>query len=170
MIEAVLCSNCFRDQGLRLDSFKVGIQDDSACANCGSRDGRKLSRDLIARLAHRFFVRGTIHRTQLRAAPIVQFNEHQTTSISAAAWFEPDLRLIQKAIGVGFFYYGPRLWMVGEVEPLNRLFHCRGLDSEGLDEIPGALLNRPVESAGGGRRTGEAGGWALDESGGTQPQ
>jgi len=119
--EAVLCSKCFRDQGLRLDSFSIGIQDESACANCGSTDGRKLSRDLIARLAHRFFVRGTTHRTHFGAAPIVQFNEHQTTSIRAAPWFEPDLRLIEKAIGVGFFYYGPHLWMIGDVEPLKAL-------------------------------------------------
>jgi hypothetical protein len=29
--------------------------------------------------------------------------------------------LIEKAIGVGFFYYGPRMWMIGEVEPLKAL-------------------------------------------------
>lgn len=119
--EVVLCSNCFHDQGLRLDSFKIGIETDSICPNCGSKDGRKLGKDLTARLAHRFFVRGTIHRTHFGAAPIIQFNEHQRTSISAAPWFEPDLRLLEKAIGVGFFHYGPRLWMVGEVEPLKAL-------------------------------------------------
>ena len=51
-----------------------------------------------------------------------------------------------------------------------RLLHRRGLASEGLDEIPRALPNRPVEPAGGDCWTGEAGGWVLDEPGGTQPQ
>jgi hypothetical protein len=119
--EAVLCSNCFHDQGLRLDSFTIGIETDSICPNCGSKDGRKLDKDLTMHLAHRFFVRGTIHRTHFGAAPIIQFNEHQRTSISAAPWFEPDLRLFERAIGVGFFHYGPRLWMLGEVEPLKAL-------------------------------------------------
>ena len=51
----------------------------------------------------------------------MQFNEHQSTSISTSPWFEADLRKIEKAIGVGFFYYGPRVWMIGEVEPLKAL-------------------------------------------------
>ena len=53
--------------------------------------------------------------------PRVQFNEHQSTSISTSPWFEADLRKIEKAIGVGFFYYGPRVWMIGEVEPTKAL-------------------------------------------------
>jgi RES domain len=28
------------------------------------------------------------------------------------------MQLIEKALGIGFFYYGPRLWMVGQVDPL----------------------------------------------------
>jgi hypothetical protein len=121
MDKAILCSNCFRDEGLRLDSAKVGLQSESICPNCGSENGRKLTADLAARLAHRFFVRGTIHRVDFGGAPLIQFNQHQTTSISAAPWLEPDLRLIENAIGVGFFRYGPRLWMVGEIEPLKSL-------------------------------------------------
>jgi hypothetical protein len=35
--------------------------------------------------------------------------------------FEADLHLIGKLLGVGFFCHGPRLWMVGEVEPLKAL-------------------------------------------------
>jgi hypothetical protein len=54
-------------------------------------------------------------------APLVQFNCHQTTSIQSSSWLKPDLRLIEKAIGVGFFDYGPALWMLGEIEPLKAL-------------------------------------------------
>lgn len=121
MTDFALCSNCFQDQGLRLDAARIGVVDDSVCPNCGAKTGRKLSRDLIPNLAHRFFVWGTIQRGNYGAAPVVEFNEHQSTSIDTSPWFEPDLRLIEKAIGVGFFYYGPRLWMVGEVEPLKAL-------------------------------------------------
>jgi hypothetical protein len=73
---------------------------------------------VIAALAHRFFVWGTLHRCEYGAAPRVQFNQHQTTSIDTSPWFEEDIKLIGRTIGVGFFYYGPRLWMIGEVEPL----------------------------------------------------
>lgn len=121
MTDITLCSECFNDQGLRLDAAQIGIKDSSCCPNCGSTTGRKLNVDLIAALTHRFFVWGTLHRCEYGAAPVVQFNQHHSTSIRTSSWFDKDLRLIERAIGVGFFYYGPRQWMVGEVEPLKAL-------------------------------------------------
>ena len=120
-MNVVLCSNCFTDQGLRLDAERIGDTDDSACPNCRERSGRKLTTDRVGALAHRFFVWGTLHKCEYGAAPIVQFNQHQKTSIGTSPWFEKDIELIGKTLGVGFFYYGPRLWMVGEVEPLKAL-------------------------------------------------
>ena len=121
MTDIRLCSDCFYDQGLRLTAIKIGVEDNSPCPTCGSQTGKKLNIDLIAQLAHRFFVWGTIHRSKYGAAPRVQFNAKQSTSISTSPWFEDDIRKIEKAIGVGFFYYGPHLWMIGDVEPLKAL-------------------------------------------------
>jgi hypothetical protein len=67
------------------------------------------------------FVWGKLKRYEYGGAPAVQMNEHQTTSITTSPWFESDVRLIESTIGVGFFDYGPRLWTVGEVEPLKAL-------------------------------------------------
>jgi len=83
----ILCSNCFSDQGLRLDAERVEA-DNSDCQSCGQAAGRKLRKDKAAALAHRFFVWGTLHKCDYGAAPIVQCNEHQATSISTAAWLE----------------------------------------------------------------------------------
>ena len=121
MTDVALCSDCFRDQGLRLDAERIGVENGSTCPNCGSTSGRKLSAHLVGELAHRFFVWGTLQRCDYGAAPLVQFNQHQPTSISTSPWFQEDIRLLENTIGVGFFYYGPRLWMVGEVEPLKAL-------------------------------------------------
>jgi RES domain len=120
-MEPVLCSNCFSDQGLRLDAERIGEAGVFDCPNCGDRSGRKLTRDRVGALTQRFFVWGTLHKSDYGAAPIVQFNEHQKTSITTSRWFERDIKLIGNTLGVGFFYYGPRLWMVGEVEPLKAL-------------------------------------------------
>jgi hypothetical protein len=116
-----LCSDCFRDRGLRLDAHWIGTVSASACPKCGSTTGRKLTDALVTELASRFFVWGTLYRGDYGAAPIVQFNRKQSSSIDTSSWFESDVRLIEEAIGVGFFYYGPRLWMLGEVEPLKAL-------------------------------------------------
>src|SRR6266536_533830 len=58
----LLCSNCFRDEGLRLSSARIGQRDISKCPNCRSQGGMKLSRKSVAVLAQQFFVWGTIQR------------------------------------------------------------------------------------------------------------
>ncbi len=117
----LLCSECFQDHGLRRDAEHIGIKSDSSCPACHSRSGWKLDKASLERLAHRFFVWGTLQKCEYGAAPVVQFNERPPTSIGGPAWLQEDMRRIEKAIGVGFFWYGPRLWMLGEVEPLKQL-------------------------------------------------
>lgn len=140
----VLCSNCFSDQGIRLDAERIGEAEDSTCPACGVRSGQKLTKDKAAALAHRFFVWGTLHKCEYGAAPLVQFNEHRQTSINAAPWFQKDLELISNTLTVGFFYYGPRLWMVGEVEPLKALQEERtrqDIIHRILKEYPSVILD-----------------------------
>jgi len=123
MSEEILCSNCFKDQGLRLTAFNIGIDKNGLCPQCKTENGRKLNKELVKKLAYRFFVRGTVHRTYFGGAPMIQFNEQQykNSSIDVPKWMEDDIKLIEDTIKVGFFNYGPRLWMIGEVEPLKKL-------------------------------------------------
>jgi hypothetical protein len=122
MEEFVLCSDCFFDQGLKLDSFYLGIDNNNnICPNCKSEKGKKLDKNILMELADRFFVRGTIIKTEYGAYSAVQFNEHQNTSIEVSEWLKNDVALIEKILKMGFFHYGPRLWMIGEVEPLKSL-------------------------------------------------
>ena len=123
MSEIVLCSNCFNDQGLRLNAFNIGIDKKSLCPQCKTENGRKLDKELVTKLAYRFFVRGTVHRAYFGGAPMIQFNEQQykNSSIDVPKWLEDDIKLIEDTIKVGFFNYGPRMWMIGEVEPLKKL-------------------------------------------------
>jgi len=123
MTEVVLCSNCFNDQGLRLDAINIGIDKNGLCPQCKTKNGRKLNKELVKKLAYNFFVRGTVHRTYFGGAPVIQFNEQQykNSSIYVPKWLKDDIKLIEDTIKVGFFDYGPRLWMIGEVEPLKKL-------------------------------------------------
>lgn len=121
--QVLLCSNCFADEGLRIDSAKHGLGQQGECPNCKSPDGQKLTRDHIKDLAWRFFVSGTTVRCDYGAAPVIQFNEYQygQSDITPSTWLKHDIKLIEEAVKIGFFHYGPRLWMVGEVEPLKAL-------------------------------------------------
>ena len=117
----IACSNCFSDSGLRLDAELIGREIDSLCPNCDQRGFKKLPQAGVEALAHRYFVWGSLQRAKYGAAPLVQFNREQKTSINVVPWLRLDLQLIEQLLGVGFFHYGPRLWMIGEVEPLKAL-------------------------------------------------
>lgn len=65
----LLCSNCFSNEGLRIDAAKVGFENGDSCPNCRSVSGRKLTKVLIKKLCHRFFVRGTITRCKFGGSP-----------------------------------------------------------------------------------------------------
>ncbi len=56
MTKVVLCSNCFKNQGLRLTAFNVGIDKKGLCPQCKTENGRKLNKDLVITLAYRFLL------------------------------------------------------------------------------------------------------------------
>ena len=117
----MLCSECFQDQGLKLLAQRIGIEKLENCSNCFKSNGIKLSYEQIEHLAYRFFVVGSILKSDYGAAPYIQFNEYQKTSVDFVNPLRKDVKLFEKTLGIGFFHYGPRLWMVGEIEPLNDL-------------------------------------------------
>jgi hypothetical protein len=71
-----LCSDCFVDEGLRIDAYKHGLDKEGECPKCRSLCGRKLTKDHVKDLAWRFFVSGTMVRGTYGGAPVIQFNEH----------------------------------------------------------------------------------------------
>src|SRR6185437_2948701 len=117
----LLCSHCFEDEGLRLTSILFGVESDEPCPNCGSLQGLKLDRLRAAHLVQVFFTSGTLQRQEYGGAPVLVSNEHQKTSVKLAEWSGQDIELLSEKSGLGIFFYGPRLWMLGEVEPLKAL-------------------------------------------------
>lgn len=117
------CSLCFSDHGLRLDAerFEPDYLPDMPCPNCNSMGGKKLPKEALESLAHRFFVWGSLRRLDYGGAPRIQFNEKQSTSINVSPWLKSDVALFERLLGIGFFHHGPRLWMMGEVTPLKDL-------------------------------------------------
>lgn len=145
VMTVLLCSNCFIDEGLRIDAARLGHLTDEVCPNCKSLSGSKLDNELLESLAYRFFVRGTVQRLDYGASPLVQFNNAQygEGKISVSSWLEKDISLISEALKIGFFNYGPRLWMLGEVYPLKELQDDNTRDiviTRILNEYPAKLL------------------------------
>lgn len=144
--DSVACSDCFADQGLRLEAQEIGADDSTRCPRCGSSAGKKLSKDGLLELAFRFFVWGSLWRVDYGTAPLIQFNEKQRTSVEFPHWLQADPAIFEEILGIGFFHYGPRLWMVGEVGPLKAL-----QDEETRPEaIARVLREYPVRTIGPG--------------------
>ena len=118
-----LCSKCFKNHGLILMASRIGKELERTCPQCEELDGRKLDVEQCKNLAYRFFVVGSFHRVQYGGAPIIQMNEYHygKSEISVSDSLELDIRILEEATNMGFFYYGPREWMVGHTEPLEAL-------------------------------------------------
>src|SRR6059058_3309200 len=57
-VPVVCCSDCFNNQGLRLEAIRLGSQH-GRCPRCGSETGSGLSEDQCGELLERFFIEGS---------------------------------------------------------------------------------------------------------------
>ena len=119
----LLCSKCFQNEGLYKMAEEIGVTDTDMCRTCRNSDGKKLTKYMILDLAYAFFVWGTFHRTHYGGAPILQFNKHHVPSEKEAIpeGMSEDVKRIEEGAEIGLFRYGPRFWMIGEIEPLKAL-------------------------------------------------
>ena len=120
--------------------FKKGLWSSTIwIATRSGDDGRKLGADRLATLAQHFFVWGSVHRFDYGAAPRIQFNDRRKTDMDMPGSLSADASVFEDALGIGFFLYGPRFWMVGEIEPLKAL-QC--------DETRSAMIERILREYG----------------------
>ena len=117
----LLCSNCFDVEGLRLGATLIGLNNEDACPNCGALRGAKLDALRLEHLVKTYFTEGTLQKPDYGGYPALVSNKHQKTSVKLAGWAGRDIELISEKSGIGIFFYGPRFWMFGEVEPLKAL-------------------------------------------------
>lgn len=122
---AIVCSKCFKHFALSLEAEKIGYSSDSICESCGQQDGRKLNKEQLEYLAYVFFVIGSLHKCEYGAAPLMQFNEHirETEDIYFSEELAADVKIFKDKLHISFFPYGPRLSMVGEIEPLKKILN-----------------------------------------------
>lgn len=117
----LMCSECFKDEGLKKTAEKIGYSDFTICENCKHSKGKKLNENSLSQLIHFFFVKGTLNKLDYGAAPIIQYNDLRDCEVEFFNDLKNDVDMISKYTKLGLFFYGPRLWMIGEIEPLKEL-------------------------------------------------
>lgn len=118
--QILLCSACFSDPGLRRMAA-TNERVPGSCPNCNAVTPNLLTRGDLLDLCEAFFVRGSLQLGDFGGAPAIQFNNHQLGSLEPDDNLRRDVNLLQTKLKIGFFHYGPRLWMLGYIEPLDRL-------------------------------------------------
>ena len=99
----IVCSNCFNDEGLRLDAERIGESNSSPCPRCDSIEGRKLTVDRLTALAQHFYVWGSVRKYLYGAAPVIQFNDRRSTDVAIRQSLGADISLFEEALRIGFF-------------------------------------------------------------------
>jgi len=89
----ILCSNCFKDEGLKFNAILIGIENDSACPNCKSIEGRKLTKELIIKLCHIFLVKGSVQKFDYGGCPLIKSNSYhyKNSEINIPPWLKDDI-------------------------------------------------------------------------------
>lgn len=123
LASSIVCSSCFNDIGLVIEAKKIGKRNRYKCPHCGNRDGAKLSKELLSSLEHEFFWKGSFTKTYFGGFSELVSNPHRfgEREVRFPRWLEKDAHLIEDKLQVGLFLYGPPLWRVGGIEPLERL-------------------------------------------------
>lgn len=128
----ILCSECFFDEGLKLTSEKYGLVSNNRCRNCAKENGIKISKEILNEICWEYFVKGSYYNSEFGGSSLIMFNQYQTTEVSFSEYLKRDIVLIENTLGVGFFYYGPRLFQLGMIDQLNKI---KSGEDEAVDEV-----------------------------------
>jgi hypothetical protein len=119
----VACSDCFQDEGLRIGAIQRGQASRRACQRCGSKTGHQLRYHQLYDLHVDYLWGGTFKRVDFGGASQIVTNpwRYGEREVDFAPWTIDDVHAIEDILQVGAFHYGPPLWRVGEIEPLQEL-------------------------------------------------
>jgi RES domain len=116
----LLCSNCFRDVGLRLEAQRSGRWSRlrKTCPNCGRKDGYSLNGKALHELQRQFFSRATAPnqiRDDIAVLGLVEdeTREDEDIGLRLRPEAQADWSLIQSKISGRLFYRSPRLFYFG---------------------------------------------------------
>lgn len=143
----IVCSDCFKDLGLKMEAENFGIKTKHVCPNCKSRNGAKFDKERLNNLCFHFFVQNSAYKLVYGGAPKIQYNEahyNLDDDIDFSNFLQEDIKIFRKYLKIGFFYYGPRLCYLGENAPLKN-FLQHGNSKECKTALKSLLENSEIK-------------------------
>jgi hypothetical protein len=117
VLATLLCSDCFRDHGLKLEAMSIGRPQNQKCPNCGSVAGHALDNERLHNLQKQFFSRATAPNQYRQDVAVLGVVEDAPEEHDIGMLLRPetiaDWELIRTKIGGRFWYRSPRLFYLG---------------------------------------------------------
>jgi hypothetical protein len=110
----MVCSECFKNEGLRLEARKLGKFRTGTCGHCGSQEGVSLNGDQCAELIYSFFVKGAVGLASWGLSPYKSGFVGNPHNLHFDPTLEPDFQLLLSVPELGLGYHSPRTWKVGD--------------------------------------------------------
>ena len=113
--QIVICSDCFKDFGLRAIAAHRGTMVPSVCPVCKSTTGSKLTKNELEELCGTYFVRGSTPTGKGIFAPQIQFNDQREEyHLFSTPTVNDDIEMLARVHKIRCFYYCPPLWQFGK--------------------------------------------------------
>lgn len=131
----VFCSDCFRNEGLRIEAEKLGQQQESPCPACSSTSGKKIDEGLLWELCCRFFDYGSRSLYQppvYRIIPPSLGSHFKGCEAKFDASLNDDTARIKQSADIGLRYNAPNIRRMGITSVYHEIWTI--LDSDTLTD------------------------------------
>ena len=118
----MICSNCFKNEGLKLTAQTIGTISNNICDNCKSTNGTKLKVEQMSELMQIFFSHGSVPQNIGGYAPVYKISYNvEMESVDFEEPLKSDYELLKKKTNQVVFNKGPPLWRLGLTEQYDAL-------------------------------------------------
>jgi hypothetical protein len=139
----MLCTKCFKNEGLRLEAEKLCLGDAVQCSVCGSSNGRAITRGDAHDLLTKFFVRGSESLVIAGHVPVYKVTDNKGfMSGTFDSPLEDDYQLLIEHYGLGVFHNAPAEWRMGMTDHYHELTLSYPEALKTLDQIIGVTTRR----------------------------
>ena len=116
----MLCSNCFKNEGLRIEAKKIGINNKSLCDRCNTKDGHNIDKQKIQHLIIEFFHHGSTDKDY--QIPIYRLSMlKEGDKIPFRSEILSDIKLLNEESGYNIAYNDPQTFLLGITDISERL-------------------------------------------------
>jgi hypothetical protein len=139
----MLCTKCFKNEGLRFEAELLRSGEAVRCSVCGSSNGRRITDNAAHDLLTKFFVHGSQSLVIAGHVPVYKLTaDRGFMSGKFDPPLENDYQLLIQHYGLGVFHNAPAEWRMGITDHYHELTGSYADALKTLDEIIGVASKR----------------------------